>query len=154
HADHVVWIFTLIGASMLAVTLVSLGVALGAFSPNFSAENPLQVGLSLGGFAYMAISLAYVGVMMLLMPKPVIGYIFWPILGITSDRVAAVVPVVTAVTLSAVLTVFPLLVAERRLARREKQLQSRRTEKREGDAMSEIPPPSVPPSSGGGTYTP
>ena len=120
HADHVVWIFTLTGASMLAITLVSLGVALGAFSPNFNAENPLQVGLSLGGFAYMAISLTYVGAMMLLMAKPVIGYIFWRILHITSDRAAAIVPVVTAVTLSLVLMVFPLLVAERRLAQREK----------------------------------
>ena len=34
------------------------------------AENPLQVGLSLGGFAYMAASLAYVGALMLLMARP------------------------------------------------------------------------------------
>ena len=91
-----------------------------AFAPNFAAENPLQVGLSLGGFAYMAISLMYVGAMMLLMAKPVIGYIFWRILRITSEPVAAIVPVVTAITLSLVLMVFPLLAAERRLARREK----------------------------------
>ena len=120
HADRVIWIFTVAGALMLAVTLVSLGVAMGAFTPNFAAENPLQVGLSLGGFAYMAISLMYVGAMMLLMAKPVIGYILWRILRITSEPVAAVAPVVTAVTLSFVLMVFPLLAAERRLARREK----------------------------------
>src|SRR5206468_2081673 len=47
HADRVIWVFTLAGASMLAITLVSLGVAMGAFAPNFAAENPLQVGLSL-----------------------------------------------------------------------------------------------------------
>jgi len=120
HADRVIWIFTIAGALMLAVTLVSLGVAMGAFTPNFAAENPLQVGLSLGGFAYMAISLMYVGAMMLLMAKPVIGYVLWRILRITSEPVAAVAPVVTAVTLSFVLMVFPLLAAERRLARREK----------------------------------
>jgi len=120
HADRVIWIFTIAGALMLAVTLVSLGVAMGAFAPNFAAENPLQVGLSLGGFAYMAISLMYVGAMMLLMAKPVIGYILWRILRITSEPVAAFAPVVTAVTLSFVLMVFPLLAAERRLARREK----------------------------------
>jgi ABC-2 type transport system permease protein len=120
HADRVIWIFTLAGALMLAVTLVSLGVAMGAFAPNFAAENPLQVGLSLGGFAYMAISLMYVGAMMFLMAKPVIGYIMWRILRITSEPITAIAPVVTAVTLSFVLMVFPLLAAERRLARREK----------------------------------
>ena len=55
------WSYTigsLIGASLLAATLVSLGVGLGALSPNFAAENPLQVGLSLGGFGYMAAALA------------------------------------------------------------------------------------------------
>jgi ABC-2 type transport system permease protein len=120
NADRVIWTFTLAGASMLAITLVSLGVAMGAFAPNFSAENPLQVGLSLGGFAYMAISLMYVGAVMLLMAKPIIGYIFWRILRITSEPAAAILPVVIAVTLSGVLMVFPLLAAERRLARREK----------------------------------
>ena len=120
HADRVIWTFTLAGASMLAITLVSLGVAMGAFAPNFAAENPLQVGLSLGGFAYMAISLMYVGAVMLLMAKPIIGYIFWRILRITSEPAAAILPVVIAVTLSGVLMVFPLLAAERRLARREK----------------------------------
>src|SRR5205085_1515408 len=53
-ANAVVWTFTLVGASMLGVTLVTLGVGLGALAPNFGAENPLQVGLSLGGFGYMA----------------------------------------------------------------------------------------------------
>ena len=120
HADRVIWTFTIAGAILVAITLVSLGVAMGAFSPNFGAENPLQAGLSLGGFAYMAISLMYVGAMMLLMAKPVVGYIMWRILGIRSEPVAAIVPVVTAITLSLLLMVFPLLAAERRLARREK----------------------------------
>jgi ABC-2 type transport system permease protein len=119
HADRVVWMFTLAGASMLAITLVSLGVAMGAFAPNFAAENPLQVGLSLGGFAYMAVSLMYVGAVMLLMAKPVVGYIFWHLFR-ASEPVAAIAPVVIAVTLSITLMVFPLLAAERRLARREK----------------------------------
>jgi ABC-2 type transport system permease protein len=119
NATPVVWIFTMTGASMLAITLVSLGVAMGAFAPDFAAENPLQVGLSLGGFAYMAISLMYVGAVMLLMAKPVIGYIFWHIFR-ASEPVTAIAPVVIAVTLSLALMVFPLLAAESRLARREK----------------------------------
>jgi ABC-2 type transport system permease protein len=115
-ANRVVWTFTLIGASMLGVTLVSMGVGLGSLSPNFGAENPLQVGLSLGGFAYMAAALAYVGGIMTLMAKPVMRYFFWRLFGIESEGMAVdLVPLVTAVTLSIALCVFPLLAAEKRL---------------------------------------
>ena len=115
HADHVVWIFTLLGASMLGVTLVTLGVGLGAVAPNFGAENPLQVGLSLGGFGYMAVALAYVGGMMLLMARPVVQYLFWRVFGVAPDAAVTTIPVVTAITLSVALCVFPLLIAEKRL---------------------------------------
>jgi len=118
HADRVVWAFTLAGASMLAVTLVSMGVGLGALSPNFNAENPLQVGLSLGGFGYMAVSLAYVGALMLLMARPLMHYLLHFGLGVASSRATAVIAVVTAVTLSLALTVFPLFAAEKRLESR------------------------------------
>ncbi|HJQ39194.1 MAG TPA: hypothetical protein VKB93_18805 [Thermoanaerobaculia bacterium] len=113
-AGGVVWAFTLIGASMLAVTLVSLGVGMGALAPNFNAENPLQVGLSLGGFAYMAVSLTYVGAMMLLMARPVMSYFLWKAFG---DRggVSVALPVVIAIVLSAAVALLPLAVAERRL---------------------------------------
>jgi ABC-2 type transport system permease protein len=121
-AQPVVWAFTLLGASLLAITLVSLGVGLGAVSPNFAAENPLQVGLSLGGFAYMAVSLGYVGAIMFLMARPVVHYFLWRFLGITDDHTVLQIalPAVTAVTLSIALMVFPLVIAERRLSEREK----------------------------------
>jgi ABC-2 type transport system permease protein len=121
-AGPIVWTFTLIGASLLAVTLVSLGVGLGSLSPNFDAENPLQVGLSLGGFAYMAISLGYVGAIMLLMARPIMRYVLWKFLGIADEQSVAsiVIPIVTAITLSAALMVLPLVAAERRLSEREK----------------------------------
>ncbi len=118
HANGVVWAFTLLGASLMAVTLVSLGVSLGALAPNFKAENPLQVGLSLGGFAYMGLALGYVGGMMVLMARPVMQYLMWRGLGVEpNSRVAILIPVVTGVTVSVALTVFPLLVAEKRLVR-------------------------------------
>jgi hypothetical protein len=114
-ADRVVWMFTLAGAAMLGITLVALGVGLGALAPNFAAENPLQVGLSLGGFGYMAVALAYVGAIMVLMARPVVQYLFWRIFGVAPDAAVSAVSVVTAVTLSAALCVFPLLLAEKRL---------------------------------------
>jgi ABC-2 type transport system permease protein len=116
HADRVVWLFTLAGASMLGVTLVALGVGLGAISPNFAAENPLQVGLSLGGFGYMGAALAYVTAIMMLMSRPLIAVIFRRVWGVETDSpIVGIAPIVTAVTLSLALTVFPLVVAEKRL---------------------------------------
>jgi len=115
-ANRVVWTFTLVGASMLGVTLVSMGVGLGALSPDFAAENPLQVGLSLGGFAYMGAALAYVGSIMMLMAKPVTRYFFARFFGIESETLTVdFIPLVTAVTLSIALCVFPLMAAEKRL---------------------------------------
>jgi ABC-2 type transport system permease protein len=118
-ANAAVWIFTLIGASLLPVTLVSLGVGLGALTPNFNAENPLQVGLSLGGFAYMAVSLGYVATMMVLMARPVMRYVLSNVMRIEEARgwIGAAAPIVIALTLSAALAVIPMRAAERRLTR-------------------------------------
>ena len=119
EANAVVWTFTLIGSSMMAVTLVCLGVGLGALSPDFNAESPLQVGLSLGGFAYMALSLAYVGFLMIVMARPVMRYLFERILhgADPTGLLSAALPVGIALAVSAALSVVPLLVAERRLTR-------------------------------------
>jgi ABC-2 type transport system permease protein len=118
-AGLAVWAFTMIGASLLAFTLVSLGVGMGALSPNFAAENPLQVGLSLGGFGYMALSLAYVGGMMILMARPIMHYFFWRVFGIgwAHAWVATALPIVTAIICSVLLSAVPLWAAERHLAR-------------------------------------
>jgi ABC-2 type transport system permease protein len=118
-ARLVVWTFTLIGASVLAVTLVSLGVGLGAVSPQFHVENPLQVGLSLGGFAYMAVAMAYVGAMMLLLGRPLTRFLLHDVLGMAdgSGWAATVMPIVIALTVSAALTVIPIRAAEYRLTR-------------------------------------
>jgi ABC-2 type transport system permease protein len=116
-ANAVVWTFTMGGAALLATTLVCLAVGLGAMAPNFKAENPLQVGLSLGGFVYMAVSMAYVALMMVLMARPVMRYLFVYVLGMADGRrwIATAAPVVIALTVSLALSVIPILAAERRL---------------------------------------
>lgn len=116
-AGSVVWISTMVGSSLLAVTLVSLGVGLGALAPDFNAENPLQVGLSLGGFAYMALSMAYVATMMVIMARPVTNYFLSHVLHVTDggDWIALTLPIVTGLTLSLLLAVIPIREAERRL---------------------------------------
>ncbi|HVE70217.1 MAG TPA: hypothetical protein VNI54_02525 [Thermoanaerobaculia bacterium] len=117
EANAMVWLFTMAGASMLAFTLASLGVALGALSPNFNAENPLQVGLSLGGFAYMAISMAYVATMMVLAARPLMRWVLRRVMDVRSEAISATIPIVIALTLSALLSVISILAAERRLTR-------------------------------------
>jgi len=118
-ANAIVWSFTMFGASLLALTLVSLGVGMGALSPNFNAENPLQVGLSLGGFAYMSVSMLYVGFMMFLMARPVMRWLFAHVFGIRGEQswLGAAIALVTALTVSALLAVVPLFAAERALTR-------------------------------------
>jgi ABC-2 type transport system permease protein len=118
-ANGVVWTFTMFGASLLAVTLVSLGVGLGALSPNFNAENPLQVGLSLGGFAYMAVAMGYVATMMVLMARPLMRYFLANVLSVAdgASSLSYAIPIVTALTLSVLLSVIPMRAAERRLTR-------------------------------------
>ncbi|MGZ5493107.1 MAG: putative ABC transporter permease subunit [Thermoanaerobaculia bacterium] len=121
EAGPVVWAFTLPMAAIMAITLVSLGIGMGALSPNFAAENPLQVGLSLGGFAYMAVSLGYVGVMMLLAARPIMQYVFWGLFRVGYERpwLATTIPIAVAVTTSLLLAVLPMVAAEKRLARLE-----------------------------------
>ncbi|HUP46431.1 MAG TPA: hypothetical protein VM779_13080 [Thermoanaerobaculia bacterium] len=118
-ANTTVWLFTTFGAVLVATTLVCLAVGMGAFDPDFNAENPLQVGLSLGGFAYMAAALLYVGIMMVLMARPVVRYFLWYYLGLPPTRpwISVAAPLAVALILSAVLAIGPLLIAERRLAR-------------------------------------
>jgi ABC-2 type transport system permease protein len=119
RARPMVWLFTMIGAALLAITLVSLAVAMGAFRPDFNAENPLQVGLSLGGFAYMAVSLTYVAVIMIVMARPLMSYFLWRMFGVGVDRpwIATGVPLAIALVTSLALSTIPLSIAEKRLAR-------------------------------------
>jgi ABC-2 type transport system permease protein len=120
HADLLVWSLTMLGALLFGITLVSLGVGMGGASPDFGAENPLEVGLSLGGFGYMSGSLLYVGVVMVLLARPVQRYVLWKLFGAAADQSALVsaLPVIAAVALSAAIVVVTLDVARRHLESR------------------------------------
>src|SRR5207249_10063384 len=106
----------LIGASLLSSTLVILGVGLVVLSPNLAPANPLPVVVSLGGFAYMAAALAYVGTIMLLLARPIVQYVFWKLFALDyQSALLFVVPIGAAVILSVSLIVLPLIAAEKRL---------------------------------------
>lgn len=118
-ANATVWMFTLLASALTAVTLVCLGIGMGALDPQFNAENPLQVGLSLGGFAYMAVSLLYVGAMMIVMARPVIRFFLSRFLSTVYDDawIGTVLPLTVAVVTSVVLSAGALMIAEKRLVR-------------------------------------
>ncbi|HEX6179069.1 MAG TPA: hypothetical protein VF057_11970 [Thermoanaerobaculia bacterium] len=118
-ANATVWAFTIVASALTAATLVCLGVGMGALDPDFNAENPLQVGLSLGGFAYMAVSMLYVGAMMTLMARPVIAYFFRIFLGVSDGMswLATAVPAFVAIAGSLALSITALVAAEKRLVR-------------------------------------
>lgn len=118
-APAMVWGFTLAGSALISSTLVALAVGMGGWSPNFAAENPLQVGLSLGGFAYMALSMLYVGVMMILVARPTHRFLFRMIFGLDEGTIVQRFgPLTAAVGLSLALIALPVMIAERRLQRR------------------------------------
>ncbi|HET7711021.1 MAG TPA: hypothetical protein VFL80_03745 [Thermoanaerobaculia bacterium] len=111
-----VWWSTMIASMVMTVVLVCLGVGLGAAMPNFGAENPLQVGLSLGGFAYMALAMLYVGTLMILLARPIMRYVLWRLMGL-DHALATALPLAASVLLSALLIALPIMLGERSLRR-------------------------------------
>jgi len=77
--------------------------------------------MSLGGFAYMAVSLLYVGLMMFLMAKPMHGFMLKMWFGIenTQSFLAAAAPIAIALAVSLLLSICPIEVANWRLVRRQ-----------------------------------
>lgn len=120
-APSIVWGYTTLGAVLVSATLVAMGVGMGAASPDFKIENPLELAMSLGGFAYMALSMLYVGLMMFLMAKPMHGFMLRVWFGIedTQSPLAAAAPVAIAVGVSLLLSVGPIEAANWRLVRRQ-----------------------------------
>ncbi|MBI2213205.1 MAG: hypothetical protein HYU52_06130 [Acidobacteria bacterium] len=119
-APPIVWGYTTLGAVLVSVTLVAMGVGMGAASPDFKLENPIELAMSLGGFAYMALSLLYVGLMMFLMAKPMHGFMLRVWFGIenTQTPLASVAPIAIAVAVSLALSIGPVEIANWRLVRR------------------------------------
>jgi ABC-2 type transport system permease protein len=121
EASPQIWAYTLTGSLLVTATLVSLGVAMGALAPDFKVENPIEVSLSLGGLAYLALSMLYVGMIMFLMARPVQRFLLRILFGFHEEQplLARAAPVAIAAFLSLVLTFLPMEIASRRLAARE-----------------------------------
>ncbi|MBW3671713.1 MAG: hypothetical protein KY432_08595, partial [Acidobacteria bacterium] len=119
-ASAVIWLYTLASSAVITSTLVALGVGLGAIGPDFRSDNPVEVALSLGGFAYMSMSLLYVGLMMFLFTRPVQRFVMRVLFGIELEPSlwTTVGPVVLGLAVSLALIFGPIEVALTRLQRK------------------------------------
>lgn len=118
-ASPLIWGYTIPSSIVITFTLVALGVGMGARNPRLDSDNPLEVALSLGGFGYMAISLLYVGLMMVLFARPMQRFVLKIVFGKETDGslTAVVIPIVAALVISLVLTILPIESSARRLGR-------------------------------------
>lgn len=118
-AGAVIWVYTIASSAIITSTLVGMGVGLGAINPDFRSDNPVEVALSLGGFAYMSMSLLYVGAMMFLFTRPVQRFAVKMIFGVDLERSfwTTAGPVLLGLAVSLALLVGPIEVARTRLRR-------------------------------------
>jgi len=67
------FMFWLAGGTLLAMvlTIVALGLAIGAAYPNFDADNAAQIAAGSGGLVYMILCLAFIGTVVVLEAWPV-----------------------------------------------------------------------------------
>lgn len=118
-ASVVIWTYTVISSAVITSTLVAMGVGFGAITPDFRSDNPVEVALSLGGFAYMSVSLLYVGMMMFLFARPVQRWAVKMIFGMELEPSLWIraMPILIGASISMALAILPLEIARGKLER-------------------------------------
>lgn len=71
HVTPFMMILSTITVFFLVPGIVSMGIGLGAAYPDFKAENPTQTVTSFGGFLFMILGAAYIGIIIMLQAGPV-----------------------------------------------------------------------------------
>jgi ABC-2 type transport system permease protein len=115
-ASAPIWAWTLAGSVLSTCGLTAMGVGMGAIAPNFKSENPMEVAVSLGGLAYMAVSMLYVGTIMVLLARPFHRFLTRIILGNSGGGLAWLAPLGAALALSLLVALVPIEIAVRRHA--------------------------------------
>ena len=78
----VMFITGIVATFLMALSLTSLAVGMGAIYPYFKADNPAELGMTYGGILYMIFGLAYVGAMILLFELSFGSGIYISIIGV------------------------------------------------------------------------
>ncbi|GJL80193.1 MAG: hypothetical protein NPINA01_31820 [Nitrospinaceae bacterium] len=70
QVDAYVMNISIIGIFLVTVGLVGLGIGLGAMYPSFNHENASEIPAGTGGILFMTISLGYIGLVLMLVGRP------------------------------------------------------------------------------------
>ncbi len=107
--DRFIMYLSLITIIVMAVGLTSINIGLGAMFPNFNVENITQIESSKGGLMCMIISLAYVGIIIMISALPVRMFMMKKF-GYSSamNYPGIIIPAVIFVVVNAIAIILPL----------------------------------------------
>lgn len=77
HFNRVMMSLTTAGMFMMGATLTALGIGMGALMPDFKDESPMRIASTHGGVLTVVINLAYVGLMVAIIARPIYGYFIY-----------------------------------------------------------------------------
>jgi ABC-2 type transport system permease protein len=104
---------------LFSVSLTAMGVGLGAVYPRFSYENAAEIAAGFGGIIYMMLSLAYIGISVVIEARPVYVYFREQLVPGTYEYLSLIVSVVLLVMLNLAVFFVPMQLGIRRLERME-----------------------------------
>lgn len=99
-----------------AIVVSALGVGLGAAFPRFKADSPSEIPMSPGGLLYMLLSLAYTGLLALIMARPAYLSITQDIKGYWNTAEGGII-LILYLGITVLCTVWPLWYGIRKLDR-------------------------------------
>lgn len=107
------------GIFLMSISLACLAVGFGAAFPDFSERNPSRIATSPGGILTIVVSLAYIGIMMVLLAIPAMKYTDYLVSGGEFPLKQIYLSIVLGLVLNAVTVIFPLWYGSRVFARRD-----------------------------------
>lgn len=121
HVTSFMMILSIVTIFFIVPGIVAMGIGLGAAFPEFKSENPVQAVTSFGGFLFMVLSAAFIGVIIMLEAGPVYRIFMAGLQDRSLDKLEWIWTIGSfgiAVCLSGVALIAPMKYGEKRLTRR------------------------------------
>ena len=112
-------LITAVGILLMSISLVSLNVGLGILFPNFDELNPMRIASSGGGMIAALLSLAYVGIMVVIAALPTYRYASRAAFGETLSSWEIISSIVAMVVINLAATIIPLRLGLKNIGKRE-----------------------------------
>jgi ABC-2 type transport system permease protein len=104
---------------LVACVLVSINLGLGSRFPQFNEDNPSRIAAGTGGIIAALISMAYVGISIILLATPAYNYLAGKYLGRPVNYVLIALSVLVFLSLTAVALIVPMKIGLRALEKRD-----------------------------------